>query len=265
MLDDLRSEIMALRETNSVLWAQIAEINAGNQILDEIAPTSSSRQRIEVLTKANAQLEQEVSVLCEQLKKFEIDRAKESTDIQFNHDRVIKEREMLVAAMMVAMEEKDKNCEEERKIFEEKIAQLEELRIADKLRFKEDLKRTQESHYKYLSKLNYSLKAAQLARKVETARLSEELDIVKKEKEALLRKLRRLARQDNVPRGDFRKKEREKALRKPRKDDMSDTRDVLQTKKLERSEIRQGEEENHYPWATKPIWIKEGNCWVKKE
>jgi hypothetical protein len=254
MMDDLRSEIIALRGTNSVLWAQIAEINdAGNQKLDENASTSSSRQRIEVLTKANAQLEQEVSVLCEQLKKFEIDRAEDLAGIQSDHDRVIKEREMLLDAMIEAMEEKDKVCQEERMVFKGKIAQLEELHNADTLRFKEELKRMQESHHKDLSTLNDSLKAAQLAHEEETARLNEELDIVKNERNTLVRKLRRLARQDEVSRSDARN-----TVRSLRKDEMTATRDVVPTK-------RGGEERNSHPWAAKPTWVKQGSFWVKNE
>jgi hypothetical protein len=265
MLDDLRMEIIVLRETNSELWAQIAEQKVGYRKHDKNSGSSHSRQQIEHLTKANAQLEHEVSVLCEQLKNFEIDRVKELADIQSNHYRVINEREMLVAAMKEAMAEKDRYFQEERKILNEKILQLEELRRADKLQLKEDLKRTQESHHKYLSKLNFELKAAQLARKMEMARLSEELDIVKHEKDALVRKLRRLARQGDVPRGDSLKKGQGETLRKPRKDNMSDMRDAHETKEFERSVKRQREENNPYPWSPKPVWIKEGNCWVKSE
>jgi hypothetical protein len=263
MLVDLRTEIIVLRKTNSELWALTSERNVGKREHDN-AFTYRSRQRIELLTKANAQLEHEVSVLCEKLKNFEINRVKELADIQSNHDRVIKEREMLVAAMKVAIE-KDRYCHEERKILKQKIAQVEESRRAAKLWFKEELRRAQESHHEYLSKLNTTLKAAQLARKVEMARISEELDIVKKERDALVRKLRRLARHGDVPRNNSRKKEQEKALQIVRKDDMSDTRDEMQKKKLKKPEKRQREVNNPNSWVPQPVWTKEGNYWVKME
>jgi hypothetical protein len=94
---------------------------------------------------------------------------KELADTQSNHYRVINEHEMHVEAMKMAMEEEDRYCREEKKILIEKIAQLEESRRANKFQLKEDLKRTQESHHQYLSKLNYLLKKAQLACKVEMA------------------------------------------------------------------------------------------------
>jgi predicted nucleic acid-binding Zn-ribbon protein len=265
LLDDVRMEITAIREINSDLWAQIAEIHAaGQQKLDKNGSTSSSRKRIELLTKVNAQLEHEVSVLCEQLKMFEINREKELADIQSDHDQVIREHEMQLAKMKGAMKAKDKCCEEQRKVFEEKIARQEKLHQADRLRSSEELKRTKESLHEDFSKLKDSLKAAQSACEEETARLNQELDIMKQEKDALVRKLRRLARQGDVrvvPRDERARKEEVRLDR----DEMTATHNVVPTKPREMPHHRGRDEKNANSWATKPVWVKEGSFWVKNE
>lgn len=257
LLDDVRKEITALRGTNAELWAQIEELNAEKRKLEENGSSFSSTKKIELLTEVSFQLEHEVYVLCEQLTTFEITREQELADIQDEHERVIKEHGMLVAKMKAALKEKDKCCEEERKDFEEKIAQQEKLHRAEMLRSMDELKRTKESHRAELSELTESLNAAQSASKEQTARLNEELDVVKKERDALVRKLRRLARQGDVPRSDARKEE----LRLDKDEMTATTHNVVPAKPRHRGR----EDETAKPWATKPVWVKHGSFWVKNE
>jgi hypothetical protein len=41
--------------------------------------------------------------------------------------------------------------------------------------------------------------------------------------------------------------------------------DSKETEEVKRSVKLQCEERSLHPWAPKPMWIKEGNWWVKKE
>ena len=229
MLDYLRTEIFALREANSELRDEIAEMDQDKRELwshaeSAEAAAASSRLQIAQLTKINAQLANEVSeykhemfALRKDMRNSEMDRVEELAAIQSNHDEVLKERDLAVAAMQKTMEKSIRYSEREKKFLKEKIVGLEEMHKADRLRLKEELKRTQDSHHEYLVKLMDVLDTTHAAHEEEIARIIEELNAVKEEKDTLINKLQRevetlrKSRKSDVPAmgDDVRKRERE--------------------------------------------------------
>lgn len=232
MFDHLRNEIFALRRANSELRTEVDEMGASKRELEFHAESTdmaatSSRLQVAQLTKVNEQLMREVSEqkheildLRQEIKSFDGCRAEEVAAIQSEHKDVLKERELAMLAMQKTMEKSRRHCEREKKVLKDRVVDLEELHKADKLRLKEELKRTQDSHHEYLAKLMDVLDTTQLVREEETARISEELNAVKEEKDALIVKLQgevatlRQSRKNDVPRmqDDLRKKESQLSL-----------------------------------------------------
>jgi hypothetical protein len=151
------------------------------------------------------------------MKSFDGCRAEEVADIQSNHEQALMERDMVIKTMQKTLDKSHRHCEREKKMLKGIIAELEEANKADKLRLKDELKKTQDSHHEYLAKLMDVLDTTHAAREEETARISEELRAVKEEKDALIIKLQgevdtlRQSRKHNIPamQDDLRKKERE--------------------------------------------------------
>ena len=229
MLDYLRTETFALREDNSQLRDEIAEMDYSKKELwahveSCKAAAASSRLQIAQLTKANAQLanevseyKHEISALRKDMRNLDMDRVEELAAVQSDYDQVIKECDLAVAAMQKTMEKNIRHSEREKKVLKEKIVGLEEMHKADKLRLKDELKHTQDSHHEYLVKLMDVLDTTHAAHEEEIARIIEELNAVKEEKDTLINKLqrevatlRKSRKSDSVTMGsDTRTRERE--------------------------------------------------------
>jgi hypothetical protein len=188
---------------------------------------SSSRLQVAQLTKANEQLQREVSeyrseilVLRHEMKTFDACREEESRAIQSEYEEAIKNRDLAVIALQKSIEKSRRQFEREKEVLQHKIVELEEMHKADKLHLKNELKKTQDSHHEYLVKLMDVLDTTQMAREEDTARISEELEAVKQEKDALIIKLQRevqtlrQSRQGDIPtmQSNLRKKESELSL-----------------------------------------------------
>ena len=232
MLDHLRNEIFVLRGTNSELRAEVNEMGASKRELEFHAEStdmaaSSSRLQVAQLTKANEQLQREVSEykheildLRHEMKTFDAYREEESKAIQSDYEEVLKKRDLAVIALQKNTEKSRRHYQREKEVLENKIVELEEMHKADKLRLKEELKKTQDSHHEYLAKLMDVLDTTQMAREEDTARISEELEAVRQEKDALIIKLQRevqtlrQSRQGDIPtmQSNLRKKESELSL-----------------------------------------------------
>jgi hypothetical protein len=232
MLDYLRNEIFSLRGANSELRAEVNEMGASKRELEFHAEStdmaaSSSRLQVAQLTKANEQLQREVSeyrseilVLRHEMKTFDACREEESRAIQSEYEEAIKNRDLAVIALQKSIEKSRRQFEREKEVLQHKIVELEEMHKADKLHLKNELKKTQDSHHEYLVKLMDVLDTTQMAREEDTARISEELEAVKQEKDALIIKLQRevqtlrQSRQGDIPtmQSNLRKKESELSL-----------------------------------------------------
>jgi hypothetical protein len=232
MLYYLRNEIFSLRGANSELRAEVNEMGASKRELEFHAEStdmaaSSSRLQVAQLTKANEQLQREVSeykseilVLRHEMKTFDACREEESRAIQSDYEEAIKNRDLAVIALQKSMEKSRRQFEREKEVLQHKIVELEEMHKADKLHLKNELKKTQDSHHEYLVKLMDVLDTTQMAREEDTARISEELEAVKQEKDALIIKLQRevqtlrQSRQGDIPtmQSNLRKKESELSL-----------------------------------------------------
>jgi hypothetical protein len=232
MLDYLRNEIFSLRGANSELRAEVNEMGASKRELEFHAEStdmaaSSSRLQVAQLTKANEQLQREVSeykseilVLRHEMKTFDACREEESRAIQSDYEEAIKNRDLAVLSLQKSMEKSRRQFEREKVVLQHKIVELEEMHKADKLHLKNELKKTQDSHHEYLVKLMDVLDTTQMAREEDTARISEELEAVKQEKDALIIKLQRevqtlrQSRQGDIPtmQSNLRKKESELSL-----------------------------------------------------
>jgi hypothetical protein len=232
MLDYLRNEIFSLRGANSELRAEVNEMGASKRELEFHAEStdmaaSSSRLQVAQLTKANEQLQREVSeykseilVLRHEMKTFDACREEESRAIQSDYEEAIKNRDLAVIALQKSIEKSRRQFEREKEVLQHKIVELEEMHKADKLHLKNELKKTQDSHHEYLVKLMDVLDTTQMAREEDTARISEELEAVKQEKDALIIKLQRevqtlrQSRQGDIPtmQSNLRKKESELSL-----------------------------------------------------
>ena len=229
MFDYMRAEIFQLRRKNADLRADVAAMETEKRDMvahaeSAEAAASSSRLQVAQLAKVNGQLVKEVSdhkhemiSLRKELKNAGSSRTMELAAIQTDHEQIIKEHDLVVAAMQKTMEKNHRHCQREKKVLEDKIVELEQVHQADRLRLKDELKKTQESHHEYLAKLMDVLDTTHAAREEETARISEELNALKEEKDSLIAKLQRevatlrQSRQANVPvlKENLRKKERE--------------------------------------------------------
>jgi hypothetical protein len=157
MLDYLRNEIFLLRGANSELRAEVNEMGASTctckRELEFHAESTdmavlSSRLQVAQLTKANEQLQREVSeyksenlVLRHEIKTFVACREEESRAIQSDYEEAIKNRDVAVTALQKSMEKSRRQFEREKEVLQHKMIELEEMHKADKLHLKNELKK----------------------------------------------------------------------------------------------------------------------------
>jgi ornithine carbamoyltransferase len=108
----------------------------------------SSRLQVAQLTKANEQLQREVSeyksenlVLRHEIKTFVACREEESRAIQSDYEEAIKNRDVAVTALQKSMEKSRRQFEREKEVLQHKMIELEEMHKADKLHLKNELKK----------------------------------------------------------------------------------------------------------------------------
>jgi hypothetical protein len=150
MLDYSRNEIFSLRGANSELQAEVNEMGASTckRELEFHAESTdmaalSSRLQVAQLTKANEQLQREVSeyksenlVLWHEIKTFDACREEESRAIQSDYEDAIKNRDVAEIALQKSMEKSRRQFEREKEVLQRKIVELEEMHKADKLHLK---------------------------------------------------------------------------------------------------------------------------------
>lgn len=242
-----------LRGTNSELRADLREMGDNKRELETHAESrdmaaSSSRLQVAQLTTANELLTKEVSEhkheilsLRQEIKSFDGCRGEEVAAIQQDHEAVLKERDLQLVSMQKSMEKNHRHCQREKRALKDKVVELEELHQADKIRLKEELKRTQDSHHEYLAKLMDVLDTTHAAREEETARISEELEAVKQEKDALIIKLQgdvatlRQSRKNDVPsmQEELRRNESEMSMLKEELESNAEERELRSQKFFE--------------------------------
>jgi len=198
MFEYLRTEMDALRTTNAQLQEDIQHRDAGIQewkgrtqaaeaaaVAHSLTVTKLTKQKAGE-DRSSEELQRKVHELKQQLRTKEQERGEGILRLRDDAQRVIDEKDDQMDSLRNRYTKAVKMHQKDLAILQSQHNRTEEELLQENMRFKEELKRTQESHHEYLAKLMDVLETTHQTREEETAKISHELRTVKEEKNSTI-------------------------------------------------------------------------------
>jgi myosin heavy subunit len=183
-----QSEEPLSRNGPRIIHTQIAAERLRESVMDELK--HSFKRRIDELTKVNDGLVKEVFKLRSETaslrKKEQATTVQMSSKLCLAEEEIIKMRtkyERKIRGLETKLKEKETRLIDERHAMDQEVAILRENHTSSVQQLKHELRKTQEAHKQYLTKLMDVLEASQQMRVEENAKIRKELSAIQREKD----------------------------------------------------------------------------------